>query len=1115
VKKYPQIHTCKSINSTAPWLSLIGAAGIMACGTESFAASFPAKGDDLSSTMAVFRVAVSPNFVNLMDTDSNPSTFTSYPGYDQTTMRLTSPLLLDPNTIIGHSDPAVHPIGTVQVGTANTLIGPSDYVSIPAIFQSPPAGTREVRTEVRDLYLVTGGQCYRDTTHGVPLIAAGLEMVKGGTAEGLALCPGLVQANQLSSDFNAKSMFEVYVQVDLPAVGTFPGASLYNSDPLLVENDSIDGFPPHVVYLHEETTAVRLKFKTTNPGKWNHDDVFGFLVLAGHATQIGCDSNSTTQITAFLDKVLGTTNNPVVEPPLPNVKGNGNGTGTPVSCCGVKPTFAQAGSANSYLTFNGQIAAVTCLPANPTTGQYNPAGYSLGIADLQNPTPPINVNYNAPMYHGPGNAWTGGQLGTIFGVCFDNSGNIYVTPTSCYNTDVAGFSGSFGSVYKIDGVSGLVSVFANLPNTGAALGNIKYSCQHANFYVSNMDDGKIYRLSPTGAILSTWDHGANLPTATPPSAAILDNPSAQFTQLGRRVWGLNVANGRLYYAIWWEDQGRQDPVHSNEIWSIALAPNGQFIAGTDFLEITMPPRPGAQYSNPVSDISFGPTGTMLLAERTMAADSSPGAHDSRLLEYVFTGTWTPSPNTFAVSMAYPPGSDAGGCGYDFSAGGRVWTTADYIHGGFNDYIYGLQGLPATGGSILNSVLIDLDNNTTSTSVKTEIGDVELPCVSSGCLFITNEVIDCVGTNGTFVYTFCATNQFNGPISYFSLLDPPPGVTFTPDVIALNTVLQPGQGACQTVTVSFSGTGPTNICFRIGAHTTNFVQCCATPHCITLPKCCANITQEATVPIAGSANCYNYTFTLNNVTVPPVPIQYIVLVPDPPSCFSFSPDIVYLSTPLLPGQSITKTVKVCANPPCKGPFCFTVSIHDTNFVACCAFHHCLPPIKPGIAVGNPNDGSTFVAPTNITLGAVVDPTIGVVAVNYAANNGSNTTVVASSTNAPFSAVWSNAPPGQYSLTANGADQSGGVWISDPITILVFGGPPSPGAPPRLMSARIQDGSISFSVSTVPGVTYTIECSESLTVPNWRVLQIMIGDGSTMSFSDPLQNAPQRFYRIRAN
>src|SRR5262249_25582291 len=280
------------------------------------------------------------------------------------------------------------------------------------------------------------------------------------------VCPGLVEANQLAPDFPAKSFFEVYVQVTLPPVGTFPGSVLYNNQPLVVQNLNLNSFPPAVAYTHEQSTAVPLKFKSTNPGKWNKDDVFGYMVLAGHATQASCDSNSTAQVTAFLDQVLGTAANPVTEKPIPaGVPLNGT---TASECCGGKPTFSQVPQPNVYSGFNGQIAAVTCFPANPAGGYpapFDPTAYALGVIDLQNPAPPVGVNYAPPMFHGPaGNQWTGAKLGSIFGVCFDNIGNIYVTPTTCYYSDVPGTSGNFGSVYKIDYQTGLISVFATLPN---------------------------------------------------------------------------------------------------------------------------------------------------------------------------------------------------------------------------------------------------------------------------------------------------------------------------------------------------------------------------------------------------------------------------------------------------------------------------------------------------------------------------------------------------------------------------------------------------------------------------------------------------------------------------
>ena len=179
-------------------------------------------------------------------------------------------------------------------------------------------------------------------------------------------------------------------------------------------------------------------------------------------------------------------------------------------------------------------------------------------------------------------------------------------------------------------------MFATIPSSGsAALGNIKYDCDCSGlFFVSSMDDGKIYRVDSSGTVLGgAWDHGANLPTASPAAPAIVDTPTTEFTPLGRRVWGLKPHNGRLYYAVWWEDLSRPDAARANEIWSVEIdCKTGRLLKGTQVREILLPPKAGTSYSNPVADISFGPNGTMLLSERSMYGDSSPSAHDSRMLE---------------------------------------------------------------------------------------------------------------------------------------------------------------------------------------------------------------------------------------------------------------------------------------------------------------------------------------------------------------------------------------------------------------------------------------------------------------------------------------------------
>ena len=86
------------------------------------------------------------------------------------------------------------------------------------------------------------------------------------------------------------------------------------------------------------------------------------------------------------------------------------------------------------------------------------------------------------------------------------------------------------------------------------------------------------------------------------------------------------------HSVWALDQTSGNT--SNEIRSVGLTPTGGFAAGTDQHEIWLPFLPAYDYSMPVADISFSPSGRMLLGERGIYALSYPMPHFARALEYV-------------------------------------------------------------------------------------------------------------------------------------------------------------------------------------------------------------------------------------------------------------------------------------------------------------------------------------------------------------------------------------------------------------------------------------------------------------------------------------------------
>jgi hypothetical protein len=408
-------------------------------------------------------------------------------------------------------------------------------------------------------------------------------------------------------------------------------------------------------------------------------------------------------------------------------------------CCARAPKYG-------HTSFNGQkIAAVTGWsqnPSDPALTVFDFSGsnaFTLGGSSTPNNTPP---KYNGP----PSSEWTMNNLGSIFGVTIDHLGNIYVTASSAYNLDA--YPQGPGRIYKIANGTGAISNFnaVPLPNSSPdkpALGNISFDCARKQIFVTNEEDGKIYRLDMNGVVVSAYDHGAP------------DNGAPGFAPLGERLWGVQVHNNRVYYSVVKEDCGHANSAINNEVWSVGINLLGDFDTGDVRKEVTVPDLPGEKFSSPISDISFSRDGRMLLAERTMVSDTTPDAHASRVLEYVCTlsgWTLTPAFSGFpykynvgmggltagcSINAAGKPANSAGGVDYDYdpSATFGVWTTGDALN--FSPlFIYGLQGFPLTGGTITNSALIDLDAQSGSgaPNAKTHIGDVEVSCPPAGLLY---------------------------------------------------------------------------------------------------------------------------------------------------------------------------------------------------------------------------------------------------------------------------------------------------------------------------------------------------------------------------------------------
>ena len=412
----------------------------------------------------------------------------------------------------------------------------------------------------------------------------------------------------------------------------------------------------------------------------------------------------------------------------------------------IEPSFAQIAPAGILAPGD---AAVTGFSGAPLPAEIAPGvdpaaktyidlgGPSLRVIDLQDMAGHLRAQLvPAPKPY----TVTAAQVGQVFGVALDNTvpPNIYVAASSAYGlpivvpdedadempervivgtTDARFMPGLFGpavqhgqpgSIWKIDGVSGAVSLFANVvlngkPNSGPALGGLAYDPDSNSLFVADRATGMIHHFGMDGSELGHYDHGVDgrnaqgLPPVPYDPATRLDITSPDFNseQLStwgyappeRLIFGLGIRAGRLYYAV----------AAGLRIWSVGLQPDGSF--GNDAtIEVEVPP--GAAPSE-ISKITFDERGRMFLAERP----EPTGAYDfealtqegvGRVLRYEIVDNypgapriWQPAPAEYAIGFPLDLRNDNGGVaiGYDYnqvgqidrgSCGGFLWSTGEQL-----------------------------------------------------------------------------------------------------------------------------------------------------------------------------------------------------------------------------------------------------------------------------------------------------------------------------------------------------------------------------------------------------------------------------------------------------
>ena len=431
-----------------------------------------------------------------------------------------------------------------------------------------------------------------------------------------------------------------------------------------------------------------------------------------------------------------------------------------LACC--SPPL-QISAQNLSLPLSPGVAVVTCFAGtvdNFSNIAINPDDYVVGLIDIRTPPPNlIGKNWTPPMYHHP--KWTARHLGQVFGLALDHKSNMYVCASATYGIpftqpDVGLWGpGGPGAIYRLDQLTGEPTLFAQLPNSGAGLGNIAFDRTLLQFFVTNLEDGKIYRLDMDGNVLSNFDPFAP------------DDGRSGIVERGEWIWGIGVNDGRVFYARWNEDWRNRFFPEENELWSIGLDRTGEFVPSTNRKEfdiINFPWTKRENRSSGVADIAFAPDGRMLLAEVTFFRDIGVTEFFGRLLEYRSEGNGWSAAKTIYVGAPESGTNAQGGVDYGYdntlpvSQGGcygSIWATGNPL---IEDNVAnaGIAGIPAEGNTRLNagetSFFVDVDGVLTKDEyLKSLMGDIEIwkECCVDG--FVTDTIRASIGNYGPYTY----------------------------------------------------------------------------------------------------------------------------------------------------------------------------------------------------------------------------------------------------------------------------------------------------------------------------------------------------------------------------
>ena len=163
---------------------------------------------------------------------------------------------------------------------------------------------------------------------------------------------------------------------------------------------------------------------------------------------------------------------------------------------------------------------------------------------------------------------------------------------------------------------------------------------------------------------------------------------------------------------------------------------------------------------------------------------------------------------------------------------------------------------------------------------------------------------------------------------------------------------------------------------------------------------------------------------------------------------------------------------------------------SNAVVTIADNDLPPPTNqpPSVVINSPRDGDVFIAPATVVLQAFAQDTedgfdleVEFFAGDHSLGLGTFVPTLCPSPFCPFfTLAWSNAPVGDYVLTARATDHNGASNTSHPVRISITDHPPTTNTPPRIRIVRLTDGELFAPHSDIRLVAFAQDAEDGYSV-----------------------------------